>query len=388
MPRDTSRNPYAVSLVKNCDTLTLYKIGRSQNWYYRFWCRAESKYRRASTRTTDKREAEVIAKEAWRHDGGSASNRAAPEMTVGYWADSFLAAQQKAVNRGELSPVVQRMDESRLLYVKAYFKTDAICDVTSAKIDAFRDHLFATKKIAAATARHYLISLKKVLGHALRQGALTVLPALPKYKAADLESPRSRLSKKDYAKLGNHLRRLAKSDPAQAELYDCVVFLVNTLIRPSELKLLKFHHLRVTKEEEGRECVWIKPPKTKVKAYNWETPSMPGAFPALERMQARYSKPDDFLFLASMANRDMALQKLSGWFRAALKACGLYDSADGVRTLYSLRHTGITWRIESGAAIYDVARWARTSVEMIEKHYARQYELKNRVQHLLRMPKK
>lgn len=374
MPRDTSRNPYAVSLVKNCDTLTLYKIGRSKNWYYRFWCRGESKYRRASTRTSDKREAEAIAKLAWRQDGGEASNRAAPEMTIRYWADAFLEWQEKAVNRGELSAVVQRMDRSRLACVSEYFGSQAIGQISSPKVDQFRDHLFATKKgISPATARHYLISLKKVLAFAHKNEALSAVPVMPKYKASDLESPRCKLDKHEYKVLGDYLRRVAKSSKDQAELYDCVIFLVNTLIRPSELKLLKFEHVRVTEEDDGRECVWVKPPRTKVKAYNWETPSMPGAFPALERMRARVEGRTGYLFFSQTENRDMAIQKLGGLFRSALRECGLYESAEGVRTLYSLRHTGITWRLESGAAVYDVARWARTSVGMIEKHYARQY---------------
>lgn len=40
------------------------------------------------------------------------------------------------------------------------------------------------------------------------------------------------------------------------------------------------------------------------------------------------------------------------------------------RTSYSLRHTYICMRLLEGADIYQVAKNCRTSVEMIEKHYA------------------
>ena len=40
------------------------------------------------------------------------------------------------------------------------------------------------------------------------------------------------------------------------------------------------------------------------------------------------------------------------------------------RTAYSLRHTYICLRLMEGADIYQVAKNCRTSVEMIEKHYA------------------
>ncbi|HWB49090.1 MAG TPA: hypothetical protein VG651_08270 [Stellaceae bacterium] len=40
------------------------------------------------------------------------------------------------------------------------------------------------------------------------------------------------------------------------------------------------------------------------------------------------------------------------------------------RTLYSLRHTYICLRLMEGTDIYQIAKNCRTSVELIEKHYA------------------
>jgi hypothetical protein len=41
-----------------------------------------------------------------------------------------------------------------------------------------------------------------------------------------------------------------------------------------------------------------------------------------------------------------------------------------LRTAYSLWHTYICLRLMEGADIYQIAKNCRTSVEMIEKHYA------------------
>ncbi|MDE1148634.1 MAG: hypothetical protein PW843_18795 [Azospirillaceae bacterium] len=50
---------------------------------------------------------------------------------------------------------------------------------------------------------------------------------------------------------------------------------------------------------------------------------------------------------------------------------GLKHDRDGnIRTAYSLRHTYICFRLMDGADIYQIAKNCRTSVEMIEKHYA------------------
>jgi len=47
-----------------------------------------------------------------------------------------------------------------------------------------------------------------------------------------------------------------------------------------------------------------------------------------------------------------------------------FDRDGKPRTAYSLRHTYICLRLMEGADIYQVAKNCRTSVEMIEEHYA------------------
>ena len=58
-------------------------------------------------------------------------------------------------------------------------------------------------------------------------------------------------------------------------------------------------------------------------------------------------------------------------FNNVLKETKLKFDRDGNRrTAYSLRHTYICFRLMEGADIYQIAKNCRTSVEMIEKHYA------------------
>ena len=54
-----------------------------------------------------------------------------------------------------------------------------------------------------------------------------------------------------------------------------------------------------------------------------------------------------------------------------------FDREGNRRTLYSLRHSYISFRLLEGADIYQIAKNCRTSVEMIEKHYA--VHLKNMI---------
>ncbi|MEJ0044455.1 MAG: hypothetical protein WDM81_20525 [Rhizomicrobium sp.] len=65
-------------------------------------------------------------------------------------------------------------------------------------------------------------------------------------------------------------------------------------------------------------------------------------------------------------------------FNKILREEGLKTDRDGKpRTAYSLRHTYISMRLMEGADIYQVANNCRTSVKMIEEHYAS--HIKNRL---------
>ena len=78
--------------------------------------------------------------------------------------------------------------------------------------------------------------------------------------------------------------------------------------------------------------------------------------PALE-----YPQPTDLLFPGNHITL----------FNNLLDRIKLKVDRDGKpRTAYSLRHTYICMRLMEGADIYQVAKNCRTSVEMIEKHYA------------------
>ncbi len=79
-------------------------------------------------------------------------------------------------------------------------------------------------------------------------------------------------------------------------------------------------------------------------------------------------KPNDKVFVLLDGSET---SELGPTFSAALKKCGLKDSADGPRALYSLRHTYITWQLKSREIRIDIlAKQCGTSVAMIEKHYS------------------
>lgn len=57
-------------------------------------------------------------------------------------------------------------------------------------------------------------------------------------------------------------------------------------------------------------------------------------------------------------------------FVRLLKKLNLYENAHGKRSLYSLRHSFVTWELERGTAMHIVAKQCGTSIEMLERHYS------------------
>jgi integrase len=79
-------------------------------------------------------------------------------------------------------------------------------------------------------------------------------------------------------------------------------------------------------------------------------------------------KPKDKLFLLPDGSSTNQIGKT---FTKLLERNGMKDSPHGPRTLYSLRHSYITWQLMRGNVSIDVlAKQCGTSIAMIEQHYS------------------
>ena len=154
--------------------------------------------------------------------------------------------------------------------------------------------------------------------------------------------------------------------------------MANTGLRPDEVKLLEFRDVEIVEDEySGQRILEIEVRGKRGVGY---CKSMPGAVRPFERLlarerpaarnsgddnpepvESRKPEPTDRLFpneFKKMFNGILTDAKLK------------FDRNGKARTAYSLRHSYICFRLLEGADIYQVAKNCRTSVEMIEKHYA------------------
>lgn len=117
----------------------------------------------------------------------------------------------------------------------------------------------------------------------------------------------------------------------------------------------------------------------KTKKHDQPMVTMPAAVGIYQRLlkeaKARgCGRPNDYLFMPELAKRrDHALRHLAFLFNWILEETRLKLGPKGQnRSLYCLRHTAITFRLLYGQGVdmLNLAKNARTSVEMIERHYA------------------
>jgi hypothetical protein len=118
--------------------------------------------------------------------------------------------------------------------------------------------------------------------------------------------------------------------------------------------------------------------------------SMPAAVRVYEQQlqyqkERGYGSADDYVFMPEHQNRDYALVQLRRQFDHLLDVTDMKRDATGnTRTLYSLRHTALMFRIVNAEGLdpLTLAKNARTSVEMLERFYLRHFQAEMAVDRL------
>jgi integrase len=212
-----------------------------------------------------------------------------------------------------------------------------------------------------------IVCLRQVLKTAARHGWIESLPDMSTpYKKSGKVGHRAWFSPEEYKQLyiatRERMRHPKKERwrPECEKLHDWVLFMVNTGLRPDEAKRLEDRDIAVVSDAAtGERILEIEVRGKRGVGY---CKSMPGAVTPYLRHRKRVGlAPTDRVW--GEVQREL--------FNAVLTELDLKTDRDGKsRTAYSLRHTYICLRLLEGADIYQVAKNCRTSVEMIEKHYA------------------
>ncbi|PHZ83938.1 tyrosine-type recombinase/integrase [Paremcibacter congregatus] len=220
---------------------------------------------------------------------------------------------------------------------------------------------------AQNTLHNEVVTLSMVLKTAQRHGWLDHVPDLSDpYRRQSKVEHRPWFTPKEYKRFYEATRHNAAYPKVvrfkwQAEqLHDYVLIMANTGLRPDEVKRLEYRDVEIVDDEHTGET--ILEIEVRGKRGVGFCKSMPGAVRPFKRMLKRNNpEQTDRLFTTDFK------KMLNG---ILLKLDLKFDRNGKARTAYSLRHSYICFRLLEGADIYQVAKNCRTSVEMIEKHYA------------------
>jgi integrase len=299
------------------------------------------------------------------------------------------------------------------LHLLPYFGNKALSQITSGTVQEYRVHRMTEpqrddqsqtqqdtdgegtgrkdaepkpwKPPARNTIHNEVVTLSMVLKTAQRHGWLEYLPDLSDpYRRQTKVEHRPWFTPNEYKQLYEATRKNA-ADPKNKrfkwhaeQLHDFVLLMANTGLRPDEVRHLEFRDVEIVDDEYSNDR--ILEIEVRGKRGVGYCKSMPGAVRPFERLrdrerptietsagdnaepaQTEKPKPTDKLFP----------NEFKKMFNGILTENNLkFDRNGKARTAYSLRHSYICFRLLEGADIYQVAKNCRTSVEMIEKHYA------------------
>jgi len=341
----------------------------------RFWQTAtflNSRNHRVSTKEVSLRLAKEFAEDWYltlrgKHTRGELVS----ENTFAKAGEQFLR-EFEADTAGERSPRCLANHANLLrLHLLPFFGKLGLSHITTTKIQEYRigrlQSRYQGNPPSASSLQKEIVTLRMTLKAAVRHGWLDHMPDLSApYRSSTKVSHRAWFSPEEYKELytatrnnigtmknGWH-RHLAE------QLHDKILFIANTGIRPDEANWLEYRDIKIVKDDASGET--ILEIEVRGKRGVGYCKSTTGAIRPFERMIARNQpKPTDRLFPVDHKKQ----------FNRILEANDLkFDREGNRRTLYSLRHSYISFRLLEGADIYQIAKNCRTSVEMIEKHYA------------------
>ena len=398
--------PIAGSLQKisGFGTLTIYKMEASPFWYVRYY--EDGKIIRRSLKVADKKVAIAAAKKLFVDIKHHQMNKLPFTKTSGFevCARGLLKENAARAARGELSEQKQQLDAARLRSdLMPHFGKYEIADINYAIISDYLNKLSTpARPLSINTLKIHLSHIKTILRYAQRVGVLNALPAFPTLKTID--TPRPWFNSAEYTKLHRtcdaNIGKVFKKAGTKGEqrrnititqeLYDLILFMTNSFIRPTDIKVLQHKHIAVIRGEH----TYLRLTHPPTKSHGSPVVTMPEAVEIYDRLLERqrkegFGEPGDYLFQPEHhENRDYALRTITRQFDQLLTIANLKKTASGEsRTLYSLRHTCIMFRLTKGdnVALLTLARSARTSTEMIDRFYAKHLHAEMNIQQLQSM---
>ncbi|KQS51670.1 MULTISPECIES: hypothetical protein [unclassified Sphingomonas] len=389
----------------------IYRRAEGGSWH----CSASvgNKQRRSSTRTDSLSLAKQVAEDWYLGLRGKLHAAVLKSEKTFREAASQFTREYEVITEGQRSARWTQSHAIRLrIHLVPFFGDMGLSEITAGRVQQYRVHRMSSRGVANPhslgnrpvtdkapawkTVHNEIVTLRQVLHTAVRHGWMSHVPDISSpYRASSKVEHRPWFSPAEYRQLYNATGAYAKEPFHEhycwnaEQVHDYVLFMANTGLRPDEASNLEHRYVEIVIDDEtGQRILEI---EVRGKRGVGFCKSMPNAVRPYERLLGRpepvrgetrrqrrrrevegvtqapetpvpeLPKPTDKVFPDNHV-------KL---FNGILDKVGLKLDRDGkARTAYSLRHTYVCLRLMEGADVYAVAHNCRTSVEMIQKHYA------------------
>ena len=358
--------------------LRIFRIGCSPFWYARLFI--HGKYRKTTLKTTNKSLAIQRAKDFYSHNFGidtkikfKISGRKFDTV-----AQIVMAADERKVKLGELSPT--SLSNNKYAYerhIKDELGGMDIQLINFEVLEKFANGL-AEKNLTGSSIKRFMSFVSKVLKQAFKHDIIQRVPPLPAIKAKS--GVRGWFSNQEYQYLLVVINKAVAEKltvrhvVVEPDLLYLVEFMVESMLRPSDIKTLKHSNIEVIDGHRQYLRISTSDSKTVNSPVISTTQGVHVYMRLLAHQQQHgFGQANDYLFYPKFQNRQHANDVVRRLFAEILNQSGLKKSLQGEpRTLYSLRHSSIMFAILKGEKnLLTIARNARTSPDMIDRFYGR-----------------
>ena len=252
-------------------------------------------------------------------------------------AEQLLQSESQRVERGELSAAALGILRNRLrAHVMPYFRDVLPSDTGPATLDGFLERL-TSAGLSTTTMSQYLVVVRKLLKLAVKHKLLREIPEMPKVSV--VHRPRAMLTLGEYAAVVRAAHRLSRTQQTapQVKLEGhererfwvapkhlilprdmawVMRFMVNSFVRPGDLRQLKHKHVQVCRGEH----LYLRLTLPETKRHDAAMVTLRPAVQIYEALREQalsqgYGRPDDHVFLPGERDREYALAILGFWFK-------------------------------------------------------------------------
>lgn len=361
------------------DGLYVYKQNNSERWYARFVL--YGKWYSKATKEKELDEAIARAHITFMEFKVKAENNLlVNSKRFRDVADRVIKKLQAELDNGGGKVTYRDYIQALNKYHIPFFNRTYITSIDQESINAFNKwRIEKFKRIPAkSTLLTHNSAMNLVFKEAIEHKWMIAAQVPVLHTQGESGKRRAAFSQEEYEKVYDTIidmvenSRKEKTKQIRELLLSYMEFCVNTGIRPgTEMEGITWGDISMTRQDHKvRFKVKIRKGKTTKHTGTRTVIARDQIWDCLDNLRERFPsrKPNDKLFRLEDGE---TTNELGVAFRKALEECDLKDSPDGPRTLYSLRHSYITWQLLRRDLRLDIlAKQCGTSVAMIEQHYS------------------